>query len=50
MDPERLRDAFHGHVIPETLQGFDGPFAVTFLLFGSLVRVALLLIKGPLPE
>ena len=44
MDPERLRYAFHGHVLTETLQGFDGPLAITFLLFGSLVCVALLLI------
>src|SRR5215510_14879724 len=50
MAPERLCDTFHGHVITETLQGFDGPLAVTCLLFGSLVRVALLLIIGPLPE
>ena len=47
---ERLRYALHCHMIPESLQGFDGPLAVTFLLFGSLVRVALLLIIGPLPE
>src|SRR5262249_32177548 len=49
MDTERLRYAVHCHAITETLQGFDGPLAVTFLLFGSLVRVALLLIIGPLP-
>ena len=50
MDTERLRYAFHCHLITEPLQGCDGPLAVTFLLFGSLVRVALLLIIGPLPE
>jgi hypothetical protein len=50
MDPERLRHAFHRHVIPQTLQGLYGPLTVTFLLFGALVRVALLLIIGPLPE
>src|SRR5215510_14881254 len=50
MDTERLRYAFHGHIIAEPLQGCDGPLTVTFLLFGSLVRVALLLIRGPLPE
>src|SRR5262245_60084078 len=50
MHTERLRHAVHCHAIPETLEGFDGPLAVTFLLFGLLVRVALLLIIGPLPE
>ena len=50
MDTERLRYAFHGHIIAEPLQGGDGPLAVTFLLVGLLVRVALLLIIGPLPE
>ena len=37
-------------MIAEPLQGCDGPLAVTLLLFGSLVRVALLLIIGPLLE
>src|SRR5918912_3258199 len=50
MDTERLRDAFHSHIITEPLQGGDGPLAITFLLVGLLVRVALLLIIGPLPE
>src|SRR5688572_15333909 len=49
MDTERLRDAFHGHIIAEPLQGCDGPLAVTFLLFGSLVRIALplIILKDP---
>src|SRR4029450_5445278 len=47
--PSNLRYAFHRHVIAQTLQGLYGPLAVTFLLLGSLVRVALLLIIGPLP-
>jgi len=50
MDTERLRYAFHCHIIAEPLQGCDGPLTITFLLLGSLVRVALLLIIGPLPE
>src|SRR5437660_11309838 len=50
MNTERLRCAFQCHMIAEPLQGCDGPLAVTLLLFGSLVRVALLLIIGPLPE
>jgi hypothetical protein len=50
MDTEWRRDAVHCHAITETLQSCDGPLAVTFLLFGSLVRVALLLLIGPLPE
>jgi len=50
MDTERLCDAFHCYIIAEPLQGCDGPLAVTFLLFGLLVRVALLLIRDPLPE
>jgi hypothetical protein len=41
---------FHSYVIPETLQGCDSPLPVTFLLSGLLIRVALLLISGPLPE
>jgi hypothetical protein len=50
MDPERLCYTVHCHTITATLQGCDGPLAVTLLLFGALVRVALLLIIGPLPE
>src|SRR5215471_5614435 len=50
MNTERLRCAFQCHMITESLQGCDGPLAVTLLLFASLVRVALLLIIGPLPE
>src|SRR5216684_1693051 len=50
MDTERRRSTCYCHVITETLQGFDGPLAGTFLLCGALVRVALLLIRGPLPE
>jgi hypothetical protein len=50
MNTERLRCAFQCYLITEPLQGCDGPLAGTLLLFGSLVRVALLLIIGPLPE
>src|ERR687888_1423777 len=50
MNTERLRCAFQCYLITEPLQGCDGPLAVTLLLLGSLVRVALLLIRGPLPE
>src|SRR5262249_15089785 len=50
MNTERLRCAFLCHLIPEPLQGCDGPLAVTLLLFGALVRVALRLIRGPLPK
>src|SRR5919108_5088164 len=50
MNPERLRCAFQCYLITEPRQGCDGPLAVTLLLLGSLVRVALLLIIGPLPE
>ena len=50
MDTKRLRHAFSRHVMPQTLQGLYGPLAVTFLLLGVLVCVALLLIIDPLAE